>query len=737
MAGHKRRPIAAAVFTLFSTPQLAAAAQAPVTLPEVRVQDSQEGMRREATGSATRTETPLRDIPQFINSIPEDVIRSRGVTELRDVLRSVPGISYAAAEGGTQSNQVVFLRGFPLNGDNYIDGLRDLGEYNRDLFATETVEVLKGPSALLFGRGGSGGIVNTISKTAGLLPHKEVAFQFGSFDQKRLTGDLNLKFADNSGFRMVALAEDSGYFRYPQDVEKQGLAPSVRFGIGTGTELMLNYYYLRTKDVTDYGQPTLFTAATGLFGMPNVSPRKYYGFENHDYTEHETNIFTGRIDHRFNDTVSIHNTLRIAKFRRELEATIATLRNTDINGAPVTAGTPQSLLVVTRNHDGGRTRDNDDDTIFNQTDLTWKFKTGTTRHTMITGMEIARERINRLNYILDANPALAGVQTPTAITPFLAPDPSTVLSYTKASNQRALGEGDTLAFYAQDQIEFSDQWKALVGVRWERFEADTRVITDATGVPTATGGPFSRTDNMISGRGAVIWQPTQRQSYYVSVANSYNPSGELGVYGGSSTSLSVATLNLDPEENRNYEVGAHWSFTPTLQLRSAIFRTEKKNQRINNSVTELTELTGKRRVQGIEFELAGHLKPNWEILSGVAYQDGEIVSAPQNQGNTPLGVAEWSGSVWTTYKFGNGWEIGGGVIANSGFPLTDANNGSVPSYAVVDATVAYVQKKYEIRFNAYNLGDKIYYIGGYNNSPNRVLPGLPRAASLTLRYYFN
>jgi catecholate siderophore receptor len=173
-----------------------------------------------------------------------------------------------------------------------------------------------------------------------------------------------------------------------------------------------------------------------------------------------------------------------------------------------------------------------------------------------------------------------------------------------------------------------------------------------------------------------------------------------------------------------------------MQLRTAVFRTEKVNQRIENSITEVLELAGKRRVQGVELELAGHLAFNWEILAGVAFNHGKIVRANVNEGNTPLGVADAQGSVWTTYRLGGGWEVGGGVVASSGFNLTDANNGEVPGYAVVDLTAAYVQRSYEVRLNVYNVFDKTYYLGGYNNSPNRVLPGMPRAATVTLRYNF-
>jgi catecholate siderophore receptor len=613
--------------------------------------------------------------------------------------------------------------------------MRDLGEYNRDLFATETVEILKGPSALLFGRGGSGGVLNQISKLADLLPRREVSFQFGSFHKKRLTGDLNVKIAENSALRLVAMAEESGSYRYPQDVDKRGFAPSLRLGIGTGTELSLSYYYLETDDVTDYGQPTLTSNVTGGDAkMPPVSPRKYYGFAKHDFAEHETHIATARIDHRINQTVSIHNALRVAKFKRDMEATIATLHNLDANGNPVTPATPKDLLLVRRRHDTGRNRNTDDDTIFNQTDLTWKFGTGRVRHTMITGMELGRERIDRSRYALDADPATPGIQVPESLTPLLHPDPDTRLSYVRVPDTRALGTAETLAFYVQDQLELSEQWKALVGLRWERYKAVVRTVNDSTRETTV--GPFKRKDNMISGRVGLIWQPAQRQSYYVSYANSYNPSGELGVYGGTSTSLNADTLHLDPEENRNYEIGAHWDITPGMQLRTAVFRTEKVNQRIENSITEVLELAGKRRVQGVELELAGHLASNWEILAGVAFNHGKIVRANVNEGNTPLGVADAQGSVWTTYRLGGGWEVGGGVVANSGFNLTDANNGEVPGYAVVDLTAAYVQRSYEVRLNVYNVFDKTYYLGGYNNSPNRVLPGMPRAATVTLRHNF-
>ena len=708
------------------------------TLPEVRVQDSPDaGFRTDSTSTATRTDTPLRDIPQFINMVPQALIRSQNATSLSDALRNVPGISYAAAEGGTQANQVFFLRGFPLNQDIFIDGVRDLGEYNRDLFATEAVEVLKGSSALMFGRGSTGGLVNQISKIANPFERREVAVTFGSFDQKRATADFNLRTSETSAVRLIGLVEDSGSHRYPQDVERYGFAPSYWTKLGNATDLTLSYYYLKARDVTDYGQPALFTAGTGFLGFPPVSPRNYYGYENHDYAKYETNIATATITHRFDESLSLRSVLRWAGYERQSESTIATLTATDVNGNPVTVDTPLDLLRVTRNHDTGRTKDNDDTALISQTELLWKVATGSVKHTILTGLELAREKLDRTNYALDADPNQAGIQAPTSFTSYLHPDPSTELSYTKVTNLNSRAQGDTVAVYVQDQLEFTRQWKALLGVRYEHFDADAQTSPQLAGVTGA--GPFSRSDDMVSGRAGLIWQPTDHQSYYASWGNSYNPSGELGVYGGTAqTNLNAINQALDPEENQNYEIGAQWEVGGGIQLRASLFRNEKSNARMVDA-TGTTVLEGKRRVDGIELEATGSITPNWDIYSGIAFMDGEIVTGPANvQGKTPLGVPNVAGNIWTVYRLPYGFEIGGGARGQHGTWLTDANQpgSQIPGYVVWDFTAAYVQRQYEVRLNVYNVFDKKYYIGGYNNNPNRVLPGQPLAASVTLRYSF-
>ena len=792
MPQFQRRPLATAMLLVFSAaPTVFAQTQPEQTLPEVKVQGEQDkpGFRTDTTRGATRTDTPLRDIPQFINIVPQTVIRSQNSSTLQDALRNVPGISYAAAEGGTQVNQVFFLRGFPIFDNLFIDGLRDLGEYNRDLFATESVEVLKGPSALMFGRGNPGGLINQITKVADRQERKEVAVTYGSFNQKRATADLNLRTTDSSALRLIALAEDSGNYRYPQGVEKYGFAPSFWTKIGNATDLALSYYYLNEKSVTDYGQPALFlNRGKGTFlGFSNASPGTYYGFANNDFSNYQTNIATAKIEHQFSDKLSLRNLTRWAGYKRQMEATIAEgvglgTARTDFNGNPITAATPFSLIPVTRNHDTNRSRDNDDDALINQTELTWKLQTGATKHTILTGLELGRERLDRHNNLLDANPALVGTQAPSMISPLLAPNPYDPLSYTKVPNQQALAQGDTAALYLQDQLEFSEQWKAVVGLRMERYKATAQTIGLAPGV--ASAGPFGRTDNMLSGRAGLIWQPTKTQSYYMSWGNSYNPSGQLNVgdsalagAGGAvaQTNLNAINQNVGPEKNVNYEAGAQWDIGG-LQLRTAVFRNEKTNARQVDPTGTATVLGGKRRVDGIEFEASGAITGNWDVYSGIAFMHGEIIgsspfgglntfdpvtfattAAPAGsitnvtafcaqanttcvnvQGNTPAMVPKVAGSVWTVYRLGGGWEVGGGARGQQGSWLTDRNDpgSQIPAYVVFDAMAAYVHKKYEVRLNVYNVTDKFYYVGGYNQRPDRVTPGQPRAVSLTLRYNF-
>ncbi len=734
MSRLKKRPIAAAVALALSGagPTLAQQSQ---TLPEVKVTAPPEGQGfKTDTTNINRTEMPLRDIPQFINTVPEPVIRQQAITSLQDALRNVPGVTFTAAEGGVAASQIFWLRGFPAGGDLFLDSVRDLGEYNRDLFNIERVEVLKGPAALTFGRGSTGGVINQVSKIADLLPRSEVGLVLGTNGELRATADANFVLNPTTALRFQVLGEDSDTYRDTIENKQIGFAPSLRFGIGTNLDVTLNYQYLQTRSKTDYGQPNL--GPTFNYGMPPVPLTQYYGFANYDYTNWYTNIATLNVQWRASDAVSVRNVTRWASYKRDMEASIGTLNTTTLAGAPVFGATPFNQLAVTLTHN--KARDNDDQVFINQTDVTWRVATGSIKHTVTGGLDLAMERFERSTYAFDGNPATAKIDAPSIVTSYLDPNINASLNYTKAPQNRNVSTADTVAAYVQDLIEFTPQWKLLLGVRYDWY--DSKTDQSATGPAGANTGPFQRTDNLWSGRAGVIWQPTARQSYYVSWNNGYNPSGELGVYGASGTNLSLAGQNLAPEETDNYEVGAQWDFTPALRLRSAIFRTEKTNARFTDPADGLLKLAGKRRVDGVEMELAGSITSQWDIYGGLAYMDGKILESDPLTEGKHMTVPPWSGSVWTSYRLSGdlvGWQIAGGAFGASSRWIDDQNRGKIPDYLIWNAMVGWFQPKYDVQFNVINIFDSKYYIGGYQNNPNRVLPGQPITGLLTLRYRFN
>jgi catecholate siderophore receptor len=725
-------PTTAAIMMAFAAPSAYAQNTEEESLPEVEVTsttDKGEGFRTDETSAATRTLTPLRDIPQTIQIIPQEVIRSQGATTLQDALRNVPGITYGAAEGGNLSNQVLIMRGDFALSALYLDGVRDIGEYNRDLFAIESVEVLKGAAGLMFGRGTPNGVINQTSKYAHFTPDKEISFTFGSFETKRAVVDLNMPMSETASFRLAALYEDSGSYRYPQDVKKVGVAPSLVIRANEDLDISMQYYYLHTQDVTDYGQPVMINNGIGFYGLPPVSARTYYGFANYDETRHDTNIATIRVDYRFNDVLSLHNTTRFASYKRDMEATIPSLTA----GQTIGPATDPGALTVTRQHN--KARDNDDTVAINQTEVTWKVETGAVKHTLLGGLELSKEKLDRQNYTF-------GGTFKDTNQPYLSPDPYTTLNYTKVPNTNPTAEATSVSVYVQDQMEFTPQWKLLLGTRWENYDTDVATYNlDGS----TNSGPFSKGENLWSYRGGLIWQPSTRQSYYVSYGNAYEPSGTIGVYSGTGSDLDASTLNIDPEKTIAYEVGGQWDVLAGTQIRWALFRSDKTNERVDADPAtggNQWALIGERRIQGLELEAAGRVTPNWDVFASYAFTDSEIIKgapgiATPLDGNAMM-IPKNAGSVWTIYRLGGGWEVGGGAFYASEMEATlNGTTGELPSYVRWDATVAYVQKKYSVRLNLDNITDELYYVAAYQNSGNRVVPAMPRAAFVTLSYNFD
>ncbi len=699
-------PLAAALFAAFAAPvalQHSAFAQTSrpeTTLPEVKVQgaaDSNDYAPARASVGA-KTPTPVRDIPQSGVIINRAVLDAQNATTLTEALRNVPGITLGAGEGGVIGDNIN-IRGFSARTDLFLDGMRDRGQYARETFFLESVEVLKGPSSMLFGRGSTGGVINQVSKQPSLRERSEVGVGIGTDATYRATVDLNRPMSETSAFRIAAVAHTNESTRDITESKRFGIAPSLRFGIGTPTEISLSSVHQRREDIPDYGFPF---AAGGTEQNPASPVDKnrdnFYGYTD-DKFDQDVDILTARIEHKFSPALSLRNQTQYSNAR--------------INAVPTTINS-----AGMRNR---REREIDDQSLFNQTDLIAKFDTGAIRHTLITGVEIGREDYEHQRY------DWAGETTQNLDNPVYGPIPA---GAARTQNELAKNTADTVGAYINDTLELNKQWKLTGGLRWDRFAFDGTTLNNTTGVTTS----FSQTDTMLSHRLGVVYQPTDTQSYYASYGTSFNPSAET-------VSLSAANQNVDPEENRSFEVGAKWDLMDgALALNTALFRVEKTNARTRDVFNNVVA-SGETRVDGFELGAAGRLAKNWQIFAGYTYLDGKIVSLNEVSGGTRFSrdgnvlpnTPKHSASLWSTYRIGHAWEVGGGAVYSAERLVNNANTAIIDGYTRFDATVAYLTKKYDVRLNLQNLTDKKYFDTA---SGGRATPANGRSMMATLTYRF-
>lgn len=687
-------------------PTLAAGEGGETSLPAVTVSAEAEGYRRDETGLG-KLPGPLRDQPQSITVIPDTLIKDQGATSLREALRNVSGISFNAGEGGFSGDNIN-LRGFTARNDLFLDGVRDNGQYTRDVFNIEQVDVLKGPSSMLFGRGTTGGAINQVSKR----PHRGTAYTAGiaagTDELLRTTVDLNQPLSDTAAFRLNGMWHNTGATAEVVEFDRYGIAPSLTLGLGTDTQVNFSYFRQKEDNVPFYGVPY-------RFGKPvDVDESNFYGLARHDYERTTVDIASVTVDHRFSDALHFSNRTQYAHYQRDLSPTAPR-----IAGNPP-AGTPYELIGVNR---GKPTREGVDTVLSNMTDVTFRFDTDGLRHTLVTGMEVARETSDARRYTVTGAPP----------TNLADPDP-----YSPAPNlrmSRAASETDASAnsfnLYAIDEIALNTQWKVVAGLRWDRFAAESRADTfnTTTGALTSRADK-QRTDKMTSGRLGLIYQPDAAQSYYVAYGTSFNPTAET-------LTISNANDGLEPEKNVNYEIGARFDLLDgALSLRGALFRTDKTNARtLDPDRLNVNVLDGRWVSDGIELEVAGRLDAQWQVFAGAAWMDPEITESnnPLEVGKVPTNAPRHTYSLWTTYDIDAHWQVGGGVQGAGKRYGNNTNTVQVPGYARWDAEVAYREKDYDLRLNVFNLTDRHYYEGVY---AGHAVPGNGRSAMLSVDYRF-
>ncbi|MEQ1890836.1 MAG: TonB-dependent receptor, partial [Alphaproteobacteria bacterium] len=477
----RRKRISASIHILLGVmaayPQAAAQAQQASggTLPAVRVQGNRdEGYSPAAAASATKSSAPLRDIPQAVNVVPQQVIRDQAARSVQDVLRNVPGVGMSNGDG--QRDQVT-IRGFSAIADQFVDGIRDDALYFRDLSNIERVEVLKGPAAVLYGRGSSGGLINRVTKKPQEGRFGELTLNAGSYGLKRTSFDANTGIADGVAVRLTGAYEDTGSFRQQGFIERHSIAPSVSAALGDATKLLVQGEFAKDKRITDFGIPS-------FNGRPvNVPRETYYGSgeaRRDDYTATEVASVTAAIDHRFNEIVSVRNATRYYTYDLD--------RNNTLPG-----GTVDTVTRTVGRNRGQIQRE--EYGYFNQTDFTIRNSLGGVRQEWLLGMEFGKQNkfqqsVNQANIdrVSIFNPG--GVVAP----PISAATRNSLASRPRDSDFKVFG------LYAQDQISLTSQLKALLGVRHDTFKQETR-----------TGGiliPLARQDKKLSPRAGLVWQPT-------------------------------------------------------------------------------------------------------------------------------------------------------------------------------------------------------------------------------------
>lgn len=677
--------------------------------------------------------------PQTIDVVSQKVIQEQGVNNLEDALKNVPGITLNSGEGGTHGD-LVNLRGFSVSDDYFLDGLRDTGLYTRDTFDYESVEVLKGPSSTLFGRGTTGGAINQVTKSPELYPINDFALTGGTNAEVRGTADVNYVLGDTSAVRINLMGQRNNFDGQPYARDQRwGIAPSFAYGLGTDTVWSLKYLHQQQDDLPYTGVPF-------LFDQPAPVPKNvYYGLPTDDRQKTDVEVVTGKVEHKFNDIFSISDTARYGSYwydERETNAHYGTancyttapyagapLCSATTTPTPVTPtnplfpvdGTPISQIFVQRDRPSS---EGTIGTMMNETDLTADFSFGIVHNHLTAGVQLDKEDADLTRY--------ANQDTTIIATPLLAPNPNEAFpGHQTTVTSRPLTKTATIGTYVVDNIDIGSQWTVVGALRFDHFGANYTQ-------PVGTATHFTHNDNIGSPRVAVVYKPAENASVYFSYGTSFNPSAET-------LSLSASNQGLGPERDHTYEVGGKIAvFDGLLALTGAAFNTVMTNARISDPDNPaLQSLAGTERVNGIELGAQGHITENWELTAGYTYLAPHAVGlvAAGIPGPIP-NVAHDQANLWTVYDWDFGLKTGVGLNwlgRREAAADTASNPGTVmvaqiPSYVTMDAMLAYpVTDKLSLVLNGYNLANTYYFTNSYFSSPmeNHVVPGTGRTFLLT------
>jgi catecholate siderophore receptor len=730
-------------------PSATVATNNETTLKPVVVKEKEEApLGRDAIRATTSTigkgNQPLRDIPQSVTTVTEKLIIDRNLDTFRDTLRNTAGATFLAAEGGEED---IRLRGFSLaqTGDIFLDGMRDAAFYDRDTFNLDRLDVLRGSASMLFGRGSTGGVANQVSKSPHRVDDRSVSLTLGNFDYRRVVADVNQRVAEDTAVRIVGMHTKANNNGAGSELDKQGIAASIRHGIGHANELQANLFHLDNRNGMNYGLPWIRPTPTSTSAentiIPGLEPESYYGMAS-DYNHGKATLGTLVHIHRFSATNELKTQLRYGAYERDQRA--STVRFTTLPGAPAPApGVPpttlQNISPATPLSRGTQLKVQHLDTLQLQSDYSGKFTAFGMKHNVLAGFDLADDE----REVFGARSATQGGVTLTKpLTTIGTPSDGIgvdeslrVLRTTNDFRARAAGA------YVQDLIELTPAWKALAGLRYDYLKGEY----NAYAIPNNAAGPVTKTSysqnvSEWSYRVGALYQPSDRYSFHLSYGTSFNTSGDTYSY-------NALSANTPPESSENFELGGRIeSSNKQLSARFALFHSVKQNERNTDPDTAATRLllSGKRHSSGVELDLAGRITPAWELFLSYAWipiaRVDEAASTATTVGNRvgdrPGLSPKHSGTVWSTYQLTSKWRVGGGLNFRSRQAPADvtAPAWEAPGYVTADVFAEYKHSdKLSFRGNVINVANKYYADSLYRG---HYIPGAGRLLQLNMTVGF-
>lgn len=653
----------------------------------VTVTSTPEGYAVPTTATATKTETALLDVPQSVTIVARPLMQDQLMSGIADVVRYVPGVTLHQGEGNRDQ---IIMRGNSSSADFFVDGVRDDVQYYRDLYNLDRVEALKGPNAMMFGRGGAGGVINRVTKQAGFTALHEVTLQGGSYGDRRATADFDQPLSERVALRLNGLYEASGSFRDHVDLTRWGVAPSLAIFAGDSTSVTLSYERFHDGRTADRG-------ITSYRGAPaDVDVATYYGNPDDSRVRADVNLASASIEHRAG-ALTIRNRTLYGDYDRGYR-----------NYVPGAVSADKSLVTLTAYANATKRRN-----FFNQTDLTASLETGPVKHTFLVGAELGRQLTDNFRSTGYFNDATTSISVP-----YASPETTVPVTFRQSATDADNHLVTSLAaVYAQDQVELTPGLQLVAGVRFDRF--------DLTYTNNRNGEVLGRVDDLVSPRGGVVVKPAETLSLYATTTVSFVPGS-----GDQFSSLTNVTRQLEPEKVVNIEAGAKWDASHVLSLTFAAYRLDRTNTRATdpNDPTRIVQ-TGSQRTNGIEIGASGRVAGGWSVAGGYAYQDAFVTSATAAavEGARVAQVPRHTFSLWNQVQVHPRVAAALGVVARSAMFATIDDTVTLPGYLRLDAAVFLtLAKDVRLQVNVENLLDRRYAANADGNT--NIGPGSPRAA---------